>query len=628
MCGIAGYLDPQASRENRETAVRRMCGSMLHRGPDDEGMFSEGPLTLGMRRLAIFDPRHGHQPMRTHDGRFTLIFNGAIYNFKILRGELERHGHRFQTECDTEVLLAAYVQWGESCLNRLRGMFAFAAWDSREQSLFLARDPFGIKPLYYAEPASGRFVFASEIRALLASGTCSDAVDPDAVRESLAYLAVPAPRTIYRGIRSLRPGECISWRAQKFSIRTYWTFHDAQKAPHDRCLTRSDFIAELRSRLEDSIRAHALADVPVGAFLSGGLDSNAVVGLMSRHQRTPLKTFAIGFDEAEYSEAGAAETAARHFGTQHQTYILRGEQVAADINCLVASFDQPTGDAINTFYVSRCARQGGVTVALSGLGGDELLGGYPWFQTTPRLAHLLPLWRILPATLRARVVGKLQTGDARQEKLADLLDRASNLHELAALQRRNFSERALQSLLRNAGDFQPHEELRYLPDELKGTGAFSSISAWEIRTYMADVLLRDSDVMSMQNSLELRVPFVDRPLLEWLWRQPDRFKRSARPKAALAEAVRDLLPAGIEQRPKQGFTLPFAQWMRGPLKPFLDQTFSTSSVERSGFFQSAGVQARWTAFVAGDDPREWSRIWSLAMLIAFLNRKPVHLPAV
>ena len=447
MCGIAGIVGDTLSREARTSAVNRMCAAMRHRGPDDEGIESRGAATLGMRRLAIFDPQHGHQPMHTSDGRFHLIFNGAIYNFKALRAELAGQGHTFQTDCDTEVLLAALVEYGEAALPKLRGMFAFALWDTLDQSLFFARDPFGIKPLYYAPPCAATgdlLVFASELRALLASGVVSTDVDPVAVSDSLAYLAVPAPRTFYRAARSLRPGECGRWRDGRLEIRPYWEF--PRTTTHRVSQSREEFTRELRVKLDDSVRAHLLADVPVGAFLSGGLDSNAVVGLMCQHAAR-LKTFSIGFAEAGYSEANEAAEAAAHFGTDHHTHVLTGDQVAADIETIIDSFDQPTGDAINTYYVSQYARAGGVAVALSGLGGDELFGGYPWFRQTPRLAQVLKIWHFLPSVLRQPWLNKLRRGDMRQRKLADVLAHANSLHEVAALQRRHFSETQRRELL-------------------------------------------------------------------------------------------------------------------------------------------------------------------------------------
>ncbi len=626
MCGIAGFISPLDTPEARTAAVNRMCAAMLHRGPDDDGLVSQGAATLGMRRLAIFDPAHGHQPMATPDGRFHLVFNGAIYNFRALRDELRAAGYPFRTHCDTEVLLAAYAHWGEAALGRLRGMFAFAIWDQRERSLFLARDPFGIKPLYYRHDDQ-RLVFASELNALLKSGAAAGAIDPLAVADYLGWFAVPAPRTIYREIFCLRPGECATFRAGRMDIRSYWNF---RSIPRDIpvAATAGDFTRELRARLEDSIRAHVVADVPVGAFLSGGLDSAVVVGLMAKAGGAQLRTFSIGFDEAGYSEADAAAATARHFGTEHHASVLSGNRVAADIETLLAALDQPTGDGINTYYASQAARAGGVTVALSGLGGDELFGGYPSFRTVPRLAHWLPVWNLLPSVARSVILARLQRGSTRARKLADFLRHGRSLQELAALSRTVFSETTRRSLLsadvrQLIGQRSPlHPELGLLSADLADAAEFDVISAWELRTYMADVLLRDSDVMSMRHSLELRVPFVDRPLVEWLWRQPDQFKQGHGPaKSALAAALADLLPPGLDQRRKQGFSLPFAVWMRRELRPFLEETFSDASVAQSGLFDREPVQKFWRGFLAGDDPREWSRVWSLAVLVAFTNRR-------
>ncbi len=631
MCGIAGFISPLDSPELRTAAVERMCRVMLHRGPDDGGLVTLGDATLGMRRLAIFDPAHGHQPMATPDGRFHLVFNGAIYNHRALRQELSVAGFSFRTDCDTEVLLAAYAHWGEAALDRLRGMFAFAVWDQREQSLFLARDAFGIKPLYFRHD-DRRLTFASEISALFAAGRNTGVVDPVAVGDYLGWLAVPAPRTLYRDIQSLRPGECATFHGGRLDVRSYWTFSGI---PSDTpvCATTEEFTREMRGRLEDSIRTHLLADVPVGAFLSGGLDSAVVVGLMTKAAGAKLRTFSIGFDEAGYSEAEAAAATARHFGTEHHASVLTGTRVAADIETLLAAFDQPTGDGINTYYASQAARAGGVTVALSGLGGDDLFGGYPSFRDVPRLAASLPWWNALPSGIRALIVRRLARGSTRSRKLADYLQSGHNLQELASLSRRVFSESAKHSLLspdalEAIGRRPPyHPELGALTAELAGVGDFGVISAWELRTYMADVLLRDSDVMSMRHSLELRVPFVDRPLIEWLWRQPEKFRRgTGAPKSALATAVADLLPPGLAERRKQGFSLPFPVWMRRELRPFLDDTFSSSSVDRSGLFARAAVQESWRRFLSGNDSREWSRVWSLAMLIAFTNRR-TSLPA-
>ncbi len=627
MCGIAGLIDSRLAPEARAVAVDRMCAAMLHRGPDDQGIVSRGDATLGMRRLSIFDPANGHQPMASPDGRFTLVFNGAIYNFRALREELAGAHWTFRTNCDTEVLLAAYARWGADSLKKLRGMFAFAVWDEREQELFLARDPFGIKPLYYRHEGD-RFLFGSELNALLASGLGDPTIDPLAVSDYLAWLAVPAPRTIYRGTLSLRPGETAVLRRGRLDVHPSWTFRSIPENPRP-CRSRPQFLGELRERLEDSVRAHVVADVPVGAFLSGGLDSAAVVGLMARASGTRLRTFSIDFAEPGFSEASAAADTARHFGTDHRATSLTGADLARDIEQLLHGFDQPTGDGLNTYYASRAARSGGVTVALSGLGGDELFGGYPSFRDTPRLARWLPAWRMLPHRVRSGLVSRLQRGDTRRRKLADVLTHARHVNEVGSMQRRVFSQATAATLLSpevrtavaSASPFHPAFES--LASDLDPEQIFELVSAWELRTYMADVLLRDSDVMSMRHSLELRVPLVDRPLIEWLWCQPAEFKSDpSHPKSALREALRDILPPGMEQRKKWGFSLPMTVWMKRELRPFLDETFSESHVNRSGLFDAAAVGDSWRQFVGGDDPREWSRLWSLAVMIAFANRRP------
>ena len=629
MCGIAGLISSNVSLEQRQLAVERMCESMRHRGPDDRGILDLGPATLGMRRLAVIDPAGGHQPMTSACGRYHLVFNGCIYNHGELRNELAAVGYPFRSRCDTEVLLAAFVRWGEGCLRRLRGMFAFAVWDGAEQCLFLARDAFGIKPLYYEQDvATGQLVFASELNALLASGMVRGRIDAQSVVEYLAYLAVPAPRTIYQGISNLRPGHWARFSRGGIDVQPWWHFPAAEAATA--CHTKQEFATELRARLADTVQAHRIADVPVGAFLSGGLDSSGIVALMTRAGAARLKTFSIVFEEAAFSEAAPARLAARVLGTEHHETLLTGRQVAGDLDRLLRAFDQPTGDGINTYYVSQAARAGGVTVALSGLGGDELFGGYPSFRDLPRIERWLPLWRLLPLPLRDGVTRRLARRGVRGRKLADFLRHARNLGELCSLQRRVFSTALGGSLLRpevcaalGVADCH-HPLLASLSAELTGADRFQTISAWELCTYMADVLLRDSDIMSMRHSLELRVPFVDRPLIEWLWRQPTEFKNDLRQaKSALADALRNLLPAEIRQRPKRGFTLPFAVWMRRELRPFLDDTLATGSIDRPGLFDPAPVRSFWLNFLAGTDDREWSRVWSLAVLIAFLNRRPV-----
>jgi asparagine synthase (glutamine-hydrolysing) len=591
MCGIAGVIGPELDARRREDAVRRMVARERPRGPDDDGYVSEGAATLGMCRLAIFDPAHGHQPMVSDDGRYHLVFNGAIYNFRELRQRLEGGGASFRTECDTEVLLAAYTRYGDECVQHLRGMFAFAVWDRQAQRLFAARDALGASSLMPRE------------------------IDPVAVGDFLAWFAVPAPRTIYRGIRNLPPGHSLSVdRAGRCQVRKWWRLPAAHRAA-----PRTDyatFVGDLRTQLEDTIRAHRLADVPVGAFLSGGLDSTAIAALMSRTGAGRLKTFSLIFNEADYSEAEPARLAAQAIGTEHHEEILTGARIAAEMPKILAQFDQPTGDGINTYYISQAARAGGVKVALSGLGGDELFGGYPSFTDMPRLARWIPLWRQVPGRVRQHVVQLLRRRGARARKLADFLHSARDLYELCSLELLAPEARRLAE--RQGSN---HPMLDDFVFDLIGADPIQIVSGWEMRTYMSDVLLRDSDVLSMANSLELRVPFVDRSLVEWWWNQPEQFRFDPRrPKSALADAVADCVPAEIRSRRKRGFTLPFPLWMRRELRPFLAETFSNASFARCPWLDMKAAQREWTAFDQGNDDGNWGRVWTIAILIAFANR--------
>jgi asparagine synthase (glutamine-hydrolysing) len=625
MCGIAGLLSFSLSPSDRERRVSRMIARQAHRGPDDHGVYSSAHASIGMARLAIFDPQHGRQPMSTPDGRYHLVFNGAIYNFREIRASLEPLGWSFRTECDTEVLLASLAQWGPPALSRLRGMFAFALWDSREKTLFAARDALGIKPLYYARKADDTFVFASELNGLLASEVIDATIDPVAVGDYLAWFAVPAPRTIYRGISNLPAGHAITVAADGRTKVTRWWSLPAAKPPPSYG-SRQEFIEQLRLRLDDTIRAHRLADVPVGAFLSGGLDSSAIAGLMARNGGK-VKTFSVIFNESQFSEQTAARAAAQAFGTDHHEELLTGTRVAADLPRFLASIDQPTGDGLNTFYVSEAARRGGVTVALSGLGGDELFGGYPSFNDMPRLARYIPWWRQIPRGLRETAVDYMRTRGARARKLADILEYGRDLHEICSLRRRVLSEATRLSLLapeaRRLAERQGpmHPMLDDFVFELTKADPIQTVSAWEMRTYMTDVLLRDSDVFSMAHSLELRVPLVDRELVEWWWNQPRVFRHDPdRPKAALADAVAEVVPNLIRGRAKQGFTLPLSVWMQRELKPWLQEVFTPASISRCPWLNAAAVRREWERFAGGQTPDNWGRVWTLAMLVASVGR--------
>lgn len=628
MCGIAGIVGTKQSPSSRADTVERMNAAMLHRGPDEQGVFSCDVASLGNRRLAIFDPTNGHQPMSSADGRYTLVFNGAIYNFAELQTTLEPPGASWQTQCDTEVLLAALINWGDAALPKLRGMFAFAFWDNQTRELLVARDPFGIKPFYYHWDIDGGITFASELEALFASNQIPREIDPNSINSYLAYFSVPAPKTIYRRVRCLQPGHCAKWKAGKLSIKPYWDLQPANIVRDDVCATYEEFISKLRAQLEDSVRAHAVADVRVGAFLSGGLDSSGIAAMLARQSEQKLATFTLGFGEAGFAEQDLARETAQFLGTDHHEFQLTGAEVSNSLPSILARMDQPTGDGINTYFVSRLAAEAGIKVVLSGLGGDEIFGGYPSFSHVPKLIRYLRWWHRVPHSLRNIIIARMRgKGEGRSQKLADFLAHARDLHEIASLQRMVFAEPSRRALLspdarrlaERSGPFHPLTD--DFASELQNTGVMRTVSAWEMRTYMTDVLLSDSDVFSMANSIELRTPFVDSPLVRWLWQQPEEFVYTpGRTKGALADAMVDYLPASTRERPKVGFTLPFALWMRGPLREFLESAFSKNSLDNCPWLEARAVRSLWDDYLQHDNARNWSRVWSLAMLISFANR--------
>jgi asparagine synthase (glutamine-hydrolysing) len=651
MCGIAGFVSLRHSPAARESAVERMLAAQVHRGPDDSGRVTSGPATLGMRRLAVFDPANGRQPMVSPDGRHHLVFNGAIYNHRELRSAYAGRGWLFRTHCDTEVLLAALAIDGPGVVTSLRGMFAFALWDAREQSLILVRDALGVKPLLYHLDPVGPLLFASESRALLASRHVPADLDPAAASSFLRWLAVPAPQTLHAGVRSLRPGEQLRWRDGRAEITAWWTparaLASARRprpglpppAPSTAVLRK-----QLRARLDDSVRAHLDADVPVGAFLSGGLDSAVIAALMARHVGADkLHTYSIGFDESAFSETDEAAATARHLGVAHHVHILRGAELASDIGDILGRLDQPTGDGINTHYAARLARAGGMTVALSGLGADELFGGYPSFRRLPRLLRWLPAWQKLPASLRTAALRALDSRGTAARKLADTLRLGLAPADLALAQRTVFPEPEIDRLLapsaRAAAARTPDaDHLHPAAPELLAAWAELLATApatasgprlapllaglGETRGYMTDVLLRDADEFSMRHSLELRVPFLDLPLAEWAWAQDPSLLHppGAAPKAHLAAACADLLPPALLSRRKRGFTLPFPRWLRGPLRPFMENALGSAEVGRSGLFDPYEAGKIWRAYRDGSDDRAWSRVWSLAVLVTLVNR--------
>jgi asparagine synthase (glutamine-hydrolysing) len=626
-----------------------MAKSMAHRGPDEEGFLLGEPrapgLALGVRRLSIIDLKGGSQPIWNESRDVAVILNGELYNYRELRERLILCGHRLTTQSDTEVLVHAWEEWGEECLSELRGMFAFALVDLRERYasaplLFLARDPLGIKPLYYTQTAD-EFAFASEVRALVASGTAARRLSQDALTSFLLFGSVSEPVTLYEGVFSLPPGHRmllhIPDRRRTPRPRPWW---DPAQSPaaRDRKKPR-DFTGaarRLRPMLEDAVRAHLVADVPVGLFLSSGFDSAAIAALASRTQ-TGLRSFTLAFPGTSYDEAELARKIAGRCGTQHMEIPLRGEAMLSRLDEAIVALDQPTMDGVNTYFVSWAAREAGLKVALSGIGGDELFAGYETFSNSLRLSRLIRAARFVPAPLRratARALNHLiatrRTRDAG--KKAEAAWTAPD-----ALPSPYYFSRTLFP----PGELAKLTEPRFRPSTVAADGVTleptwlgwlertaaeagklepTSATAWlELRSYMVSTLLRDTDSVSMSRSLEVRVPLLDTPLVEFVTALPDAARqRPGVQKALLVEALGELLPREIVAQPKRTFTLPWEEWLRGPLRGKLETSFGEPAPALAPHLRKEGVRGVWRAFLEGKT--SWSRPWSLYVLNEWCRR--------
>jgi asparagine synthase (glutamine-hydrolysing) len=631
-----------------------MTAAMLHRGPDGEGFLFDEPrapsLALGMRRLSIIDLPGGHQPIwnETHD--VAVIFNGELYNYRQLRESLILCGHRFTTESDTEILVHAWEEWGEECLTELRGMFAFALLDLRQRHaavpvLFLARDPLGIKPLYYTQAPDG-FAFASEVRALLAAGICSRRLSEDALTAYLLFGSVSEPVSLVDGIFSLPPGhKMLLYIPERRRVPRARPWYDASRSPAARDPRRpKNFAAavkSLRPLLQDAVEAHLLADVPVGLFLSSGLDSSAIAMLAGR-AHPGIRSFTLTFPGTTFDEAPLARLVAGRCGSNHSEVPFDGTAIFSRLDESLAALDQPTMDGINTYFVSWAAREVGLKVALSGLGGDELFAGYSTFADVPRLRKLTQVAKLLPASMRRATSPLLRTGFSRAAT-ADAANKASSAWtNSAALPDPYFFARALfppgsqlEKLINPS--FRPSTVgadgvtleptwvgwLQRIADEAAKLPPIAGISWLEMRSYMVSTLLRDTDSVSMARSLEVRVPLLDTPLVEFVSALPDAARRrNGIQKALLVESLREVLPPEILAQRKRTFTLPWEEWLRGPLRARLEVSFASLAPALAEHLHSEGVNAVWNEFLAGKT--SWSRPWSLFVLNEWCRR---HLSA-
>ena len=610
MCGIAGIIVAEPGRLDPRSVVEPMEMRLTHRGPDDRGFFASNPgrCALAHTRLSILDlSPAGHQPMSTPDGRYWIVFNGEIYNYRQLRRELEQTGETFASQTDTEVILRLYARHGAGCLDRLRGMFGFSIWDNQRQQLVLARDPFGIKPIYY-HVAKNSFAFASEVRALLASRMLPRKLSLDGLVSYLQFGSVQDPLTIVDGMRSLLPGHYLVVEREEDAVRVKEVSYSNRLNPVPLISDRREAVAVLRQILEESLRLHLISDVPLGAFLSGGIDSSALVALMSRVADEKPKTFSVVFAENGFSEATHARFVAKTFGTEHREILLSEENLLRLLPSALEAMDQPTMDGINTYVISKAVREAGITVALSGLGGDELFAGYPSFRRMWQLRKMA----LLPQPLRrsASAFGRaLSNGSVRRRKFWDLVESDCSPSAVYSISRELFAPAEIHALLRQ----KSHRSVRRGCDGK--TDIINEISTHELRGYMANTLLRDTDQMSMAHALEVRVPFVDPIVVLNVLGLPGAWKMdSRRPKPLLLDAVGDLLPEEVWRRRKMGFTLPFERWLGSGLKAELDRDLLGKDVLIGPVLSSDYVRLVWDAFKRNPRQVPWSRPWALYVL--------------
>jgi asparagine synthase (glutamine-hydrolysing) len=646
MCGICGIVGIE-SKETSEPIVRRMLSSIFHRGPDEEGLLISPRVAVGARRLSIIDLPGGNQPIWNETGTLAVVFNGEIYNFRALRSKLESIGHRFRTQSDTEVIVHAYEAWGADCVQHLDGMFAFAIVDfpqgrgTRAASVFVARDRLGIKPLYYAIQ-DGNFYFASEVRGLIASGRIPPRISAAAVPAYLLFGSVAEPTTFVENVFSLPPGHflAISAEGQVRSVEPTPYWNPALASRHQARANSSHngqpaAAQQVRALLEHAVESHLVADVPVGVFLSSGIDSTAIATLASRAQKG-IHTFTVAFPEAEFSEADIARQTAKALGTNHSEVSISDQEMVSRLDEAIAAFDQPTMDGVNTYFVSWAARQAGLKVALSGLGSDELFGGYATFGATRQVARLAKAARILPRSLRAFVANRVKhskatrgSRDAVRKASAAWLDPDLLPHPYF-FTRSLFTAQTVASRARgNATDWKSLSWARWLEaasEQAREADRFTAVSWLELRSYLLSTLLRDTDAMSMSHSLEVRVPFLDTALVECVLSLPESAKHNpARPKALLVEALGNLLPKEIAAQPKRTFTFPWEIWLHGKLGERVVASLADWSPALEPHIDAHFANGVWRDFLGGRTT--WSRPWSLYVLNEWAKRN-LHVDSV
>jgi asparagine synthase (glutamine-hydrolysing) len=636
MCGINGIIAFNKASLYRDK-VLQMNKALAHRGPDGKGLWNDNNIVLGHRRLAIIDlSPEGNQPMLSSDGNLVLVFNGEIFNYRELRRELD--DYPFRTGTDSEVIIAAYIKWGIHCPEHFKGMFAFAIWDCSKKELFLGRDRLGVKPLYICQK-TGLFIFSSEIRAILATGIIPAKLSYKSVIDYLRYQTVHAPDTILEEIYMLMPGEWMRVETTMGNSETqnkepvistgrYWILGNKPEKISPEGKRKKEVHKDIYNLLSKSVEQRMVSDVPFGAFLSGGIDSSAMVGLMSQVSAQPVNTFSVIFDEKGYSESPYSQMIAKKFSTRHQEIHLKPFDFINMISPALDALDHPSGDGPNTWVVSKVTKQAGISMAISGLGGDELFAGYNIFK---RLYFLQKFnsFNYLPSISKSWILKFLNSRQpsVQIEKSKELLQLSQwDIVNTYPIMRRLFSDASIKQIVNHhnfpADHIKEIISLMIYEGTINKNGKISDISKAEFSTYMLNTLLRDTDQMSMAHALEVRVPFLDNELVDYVLKVDNCMIYPHSPKQLLVESLNGLLPSQIVNRKKMGFSFPWDHWMRVELKSFCERHLH--NLNKYPIFNITQTDQLWQRFLNKDPLITWSRIWPIVVLAHWLEKNGIE----
>lgn len=618
MCGITGILHFQQLADP-ETRVKKMTDALSHRGPDAEGFYHDPCISLGHRRLSIIDLSNAAiQPFHDPQGRYVLVFNGEIYNYRELRATL--NNYPYQTSSDTEVLMAAFIQWGIECVQHIKGMFAFAVWDKQTETLLLVRDRMGVKPLvYYIDDK--KLVFASERRALLASGLVPPSLNKSALVDYLSFQSTGYPDTMIQGIEQVKAGHWMKIDRYAKQTEAYWRLSSIKP---DLSISPKEAEQKLFDLMNSAVSSRMITDVPLGAFLSGGIDSSAVVALMQLQSNNRINTFNLSFTEKEFDESSYADIIAKRFDTQHQQYTLDPDQYLSQVGSALDAMDSPTMDGVNTYVLSTAIRSAGIKVAMSGIGGDELFAGYPGFLQYKKIMQRKSGY-LLTLLGRKAAAGILRLSKAdKHHRMATLLSVINpSIQNLYPAMRRVLSPDFIRDLTSLEQDQQ---KLKQFFDKEgmhhQGTHYFSEYSIAEYLGYTQQTLLKDADQMSMAVGLEMREPFFDHELVEFVLSLNDEIKYPTYPKKLLVEALDPLLPNEIVQRKKQGFVLPWDIWMKNELNSFCNTAINR--IAERDFINANALKGIWKRFLSGDPSVRWTEPWLFVVLSHWLDKQAIQ----